>query len=203
MSEPVLSFDPARTTNAIAIVDAALLGYLDGEVLDNSVGPAAGFWTKWRPDVLVTNDLDPAVEADYHYDARVAPFDSRSFDTVVWDPPYGYRGTSRLPSDARYGLAGPYLTVNERLELLVAGTLEALRLARRYVLVKCQDARVSARHRSQTMVVAQAVAEHGGRLEGVLHVIGGHRGQPAGKRQLGPWTNYSTLMVFQPKKEKR
>lgn len=198
MTEPILSFDRDRTNNALAIVDAAALGYLDGDVIDLTVGPEAGFWTKWRPDRLTTNDIDPAVSADFHHDATATPFLDRSFDTVVYDPPYGYRGTSRLASDRRYGLAGVYRSAAEIDGLLVAGTREALRLARRYVLAKCQDSNVSGRWREQTTLVANTATGCGGRVVGRLYVHGGHRAQPTGKRQVNIWTGDSTLMVLAP-----
>jgi hypothetical protein len=199
---PILSFDPARTTNALAIVDAAALGFLDGHVLDLTLGPEAGFWSKWRPAVLTTNDLDTTVPADLHHDARAVPLPDATFDAVVYDPPYGYRGTSRLASDRRYGLAGPYRTADEIDGLLVAGTLEALRLARRYVLAKCEDQNVSGRYRPQTTILAGAVLEHGHRVVAELHVVGGYRPQPAGKRQVNVWHGHSTLVVLAPRRRR-
>jgi hypothetical protein len=196
MTEPILSFDSERTTNAIAIADAAALGYLDGHVLDLTVGPKAGFWAKWQPERLTTNDLSRAVPADCHYDATATPWSDRSFDSVVYDPPYGYRGTSRLASDERYGLAAPYRRADDIDRLLIAGAFEALRLASRFALVKSQDQRVSGRYRPQTMILACAVMNAGARVVDELHVLGGHRAQPTGKRQLGAWASHSTLMVL-------
>ena len=108
-AELVLSFDPTRTTNAVAITDAAILGYLSGEVLDLTVGPEAGFWAKWRPDPegFITNDLDPQVVADWHYDARATPWPDDWVDSVVYDPPYKYQGTDALASIGATGTTGP------------------------------------------------------------------------------------------------
>jgi hypothetical protein len=193
--KPIYNFDPDRKTNGQAIVELATLGYLDGEILDLTVGPEAGFWTRYQPDVLVTNDLDPEVTADFHFDVRVCPLDAKSFDAVTWDPPYGYRGTSRLASDARYGLARSYQTPDEIDSLLFKGTDVALGLARRYVFVKCQNQNVSGAYRPQADRLKAYAEGQGATVVGEMYVTSA-RAQPAGKRQCNIWVSVSSLVVL-------
>lgn len=192
----ILDFDPTRHRNAQAISDLAALGLLrpNDRVLDTTVGSERGFWTDWEPTLLTTNDLDLDVEADYHSDARSLPFTDRAFDVVVYDPPYANRGTSRHPMDARYGIT-KYRTRSEVERLLIDGTVEALRVADRLVLVKCQDACVASRYSPQSYLVWEAARKHGGRLVAELHVVG-RREQPTGKKQLNVWSAASTLLAF-------
>lgn len=193
----VLDFDPERRTNARAIADLAQLDILrvDDHVLDTTVGPSAAFWSEWKPSALTTNDLDPTVVAQHHDDARSLPWPDRSFDVVVFDPPYANRGTSRLESDGRYGL-GEYRTRADVEALLVDGTVEALRVTDRLVLVKCQDACVASRFAPQSYPVWRAATEVGARLTGLLYVSA-RREQPKGKRQINVWSSCSTLMIFE------
>lgn len=195
---PVLDFDPARRTNGQAVADLWRLGLLldSDHVLDLTVGPERGFWTEWEPALLTTSDMDPDVDAHHHWDARRLPLHRGSFDVVVFDPPYANRGTSRLAMDKRYGIT-EYRTRSEVEGLLVDGTVEALRVARRLVLVKCQDASVASRYQPQSYLVWDAARTLGARLVGELHVAG-RRAQPKGKPQLNVWSACSTLMVFKP-----
>lgn len=194
----VLANDPARRANSQAIADLAELGWLRPEdsTLDLTIGPKAGFWRKWRPDHLVTNDLDPDVAADLHVDFRRTPFTENAFDVVVFDPDYGYRGTSRLASDAAYGLAGDYRSVAEVEAKLVHGTWEACRISRRLVLVKCQDQNVSGAFRDQSSMVVRAAFRRGFRVKGKLYV-NAVRAQPKGKQQRNIWSYHSVLLVFE------
>lgn len=191
----ILDFDPTRTTNAQAISDLASLGMLrpDDVTLDVTFGNGV-FWSEWKPTYLVTNDLDPEVAAMNHWDARSLPCPAGSFDVVVFDPPYANRGTSRLAMDARYGIT-KYRARRDVEQLLIDGTIEALRVARRLVLVKCQDAAVASRYSPQSYLVWEAARKHGGRLVAELHVVG-RREQPTGKRQLNVWSAASTLLAF-------
>lgn len=197
----ILAFDPARTNNAQAIRDAHDLGYLNGTVIDLTVGPAAGFWNLWRPDQLTTNDLDPTVPADRHQDVRVLwRRNEKAWDVAVFDPPYKLNGksTGRGPSvsDRRYGVAGAYRPRNEVHDLLMEGTKAALKMARRHVLVKCQDQQSSGQFNFQTALVAAVANLNGGRVVTMLHVTG-HRKQPG--KQKTARQNYSTLVILEVK----
>lgn len=195
----ILANDPTRTTNAQAVLDLHELGWLrdDDATLDLTVGPKAGFWTLWRPTLLHTNDLDPSVKADTHYDVRSPGFMPKSYDVIVWDPDYGYRGTSALESDANYGLAGPYRTPDDVDELLIHGTRQALAGARRLVLVKCQDSNVASAFRDQSGFVTEGARKVGASVVGKLYV-NAYRAQPAGKKQLNIWGYHSVLLAIQP-----
>lgn len=192
----VYSMTDARD-NAELIEYAAMLGYFPAEasVLDATYG-LGRFWTRFRPDRLTTNDLDVELATEFHDDFRKLNFGDGAFDVVVFDPPYGYRGTSRLASDKSYGL-GEYLSTAERELLMADGLAECARVTAPggRLLMKCQDQSVSAAKRFQTIMFANLGEEHGLELEDMLHLPGG-RSQPEGKTQRHSWANYSTLLVF-------
>lgn len=196
--KPVLAFDPERRTNARAIADLARIDLLDptDRIFDITVGPERGFWKEWEPRHLVTNDLDPNVKARFHADASDLPFDDRSFDVTVLDLPYANRGTASADSeiDVRFGTT-KYRSPREVERALVDGTVEALRVADRLTLVKCQDANVASQYRPQTFMVWEAASKLNAKLVAELYVIA-RREQPAGKKQRNVWTSCSTLMVF-------
>ena len=89
--KPVYGFDPTRRTNGQAIADLATLGLLEGAVLDLTVGPRAGFWARYRPEVLVTNDLDPEVPAEMVEFDQTLPFTETSlfFENCMPSPELG------------------------------------------------------------------------------------------------------------------
>lgn len=192
----VLAF--VERDNAALIVDCARLGHMEGSVVDVTYGRGR-FWTRYRPPGLVAFDLDPACGVAVA-DFRCLPLADHSFDVVVLDPPYKLNGTStgRGPSaaDARYGVAAGYRSIADRHALILAGLDEALRVARRRVLVKCQDQIASGRLWQQTVMVANRAVELGAVVVDVLHVAG-MRAQPSGRRQLHARRNYSTLLVLE------
>lgn len=205
---PVLAYDPARRTNAQAIEHLRTLGWLndDDQVLDVTYGPEAGFWATWRPPLLVTNDLDPTVDADLHEDARRLPMPDDWCDVTVWDPPYANRGKGKRGNgfdelDRRFGTS-EYRSRAEVEALLVEGTCEALRVCSRLALVKCQDANVASKYAPQTFLVWEAARATGARLVAEVHVAG-VRAQPKGKRQLNVWSSCSTLMVLEKRRRRR
>jgi hypothetical protein len=165
----VLSIGAWRT-NAELIRDVARLpGYLTPpnaddapwSVLDATYGIAGGFWKKYRPANLVTNDLH--APADHHWDFRTIPVDDGTFDVVVLDPDYKLNGTPALgEQDVRYG-TDENLNREERLEKIKRGTIECYRVCRRRLFVKCMDQVEGGRKRWQTDLVTRAVEELGGR----------------------------------------
>lgn len=191
----VHAFDPDRRTNARLMADCARLGYLDGVVLDLTYGKGA-FWTEYRPETLVTNDLDPATGADYCENFTRSTFATHAeFDTVVFDPPYRMGGTPSTPTfDAAYGLT-VWRGVDEIRALMSMGAWEACRIARRLALIKCQDSVNGGRVRMQTVWMADAVDRVGCRVVDSLHVVGG-RAQPKGRAQTRARHGYSTLLVI-------
>lgn len=192
----------SRSTNAQLMADCAKLGYLNGRVLDLTYG-LGRFWTEFRPDDLTTNDWDESRGADHQWDFTSVPLPSGSFDSVVLDPPYKLNGTGGShPSDEAYGVADPYMSINDRHMLMKLGLREAIRLARTggFVLAKCQDQVSSGQVQWQTLLLnacaAAGVADGAwGKLVDMLHVQS-YRSQPARRRQLHARRDYSTLLVF-------
>jgi hypothetical protein len=190
--------NPPRRGNAELIADLAVLGYLPDPVIDVTYGKGR-FWKLYRPDGLVTNDLDPISDSLYHCDFTAMPLDSKSFATVVFDPPYKLNGTASqggpATSDDDYGVGGDYRTPDERHDLMYRGMTEAARLAREFVIVKCMDQVVSGDIKWQT----DMMTDHGKTISlnkiDTLHVYG-YRAQPKGRRQVHAHRDYSTALVF-------
>lgn len=199
----------SRTNNAQLMADCAELGYLDGHVLDLTYG-LGRFWKIYRPEdqigelqpktVLYTNDLDPKTKAQTHHDFTDMPTSwTGLFDAVVFDPPYKLNGTGGShPSDKGYGVDWDYLPVDEKMDLIYRGFAEAVRLSRRFVLVKCQDQVVSGKKVWQTDLITMhaMILTTRIRKRDVLHVQG-YRPQPPGRRQVHARQDYSTLLVFE------
>jgi len=178
-------------TNAHLIADCARLGYLDGRVLDATYGPHGGFWKVWTPAVLVTNDL--YAPADTAADFRALPFRDQSFDAVVFDPPYKLSGTPSLGQfDTRYGI-DRVLTLAEKIALILDGAAECWRVARRYLLVKCQDQVVCGRVRWQTDEITERLAGLGARKADRFDFVYTPRKQ---RSQVHARRNTSQLLVF-------
>ncbi len=184
--------------NAELIVACRDLGYIGGRVLDPTWG-LGRFWTRWQPDGLVATDLDPARGRDGVADFTALPHPDRSFDTVVFDPPYKLNGTPSsggpASSDSDYGVA-TVASWRDRMALCMAGIDECGRVAAGHLLVKCQDQVCSGKVRWQTHEFA-AHAVRGGVLQLVdrLELVS-YRPQPAGRRQVHARRNHSTMLVF-------
>lgn len=177
-------------TNAHLIADAAELGYLDGTVLDTTYGDG-NFWTEWKPEVLVTNDLHKL--ADHAWDYRT-PWTGDQYDTVVYDPPYKLRGTPSQPAfDTQYGIEKP-MRWQDIMDDIRIGAENCYPIARKYLLVKCKDQVVSGAVRWQTNMVTTAIGiEH---LVDRFDYLNTPQPQPTGRRQIHASRNYSTLLVF-------
>ena len=189
----------SRKDNAQLMADCHRLGYVGDDDLVADVTFGLGrFWKKYCPPMLLASDLDaeksPSGES---VDFRDLPYVDGELDVVVFDPPYKFSGTSRVTSDDGYGI-GVYMSVQDRLDLIRGGVIEAARVVKPggRVLVKCQDQVVSGRVVWQTMKVTEAAAVSGLRLVDMLHVSA-YRPQPSGVRQLHARRDYSTLLVFE------
>lgn len=181
--------------NGALIEDVARLSYLDGRVLDVTFGYGT-FWSRWQPAELVACDLDPTKSPiGYAVDFRELPFDDRSFDAVVLDPPYKLNGTPTDEVDERYGVHIP-TRWQDRHELIRSGITECARVARRYVLLKCMDQVSAGKKRWQTIEFTNHAAAVGLLLEDRFDMLTSPRPQPAGRRQVHAQANYSTLLVF-------
>ena len=189
------------TTNAELVEQCARLGYLraDDLTLDATYG-LGRFWTLWQPGRLIACDLDPTRARTAVADFTRLPFPDGTFDAVVFDPPYKLNGAShgRGPAscDADYGVGGPAVRWQDRMQLCRDGIAEGSRVLRPggTLLVKCQDQVVSGAVRWQTHDFAAHAAAHGCRLVDQLH-LRSYRPQPAGRRQVHARRNYSTLLI--------
>jgi hypothetical protein len=193
---PVLAIQK-WATNADLIAACARLGNLRPEwrTLDVTYGYGT-FWNVWRPDDLTGCDINPAKSPiGYAVDFTALPFADRSFDAVVFDPPYKLNGKATDEIDERYGVDVPKKW-QERMALLRAGAKECARVADKVLLVKCQDQVVSSVIRWQTRAVADEVEPLG---FGLKHRFDfeSFRPQPEGRAQLNPYACSSQLLVFE------
>lgn len=133
-------------TNADLIATIAPL-YLTGSVLDVTYGEGA-WWKRFQPADFTAHDLHKLDGVDF----RDLPEADHSIDTVCFDPPYVISGThssDRLGPgfQNRYGiglhnLSGMANTSRGEQDfraMICAGLLEALRVSRGWVLVKCME----------------------------------------------------------------
>jgi hypothetical protein len=194
----VLAISTART-NAHLIEQVVQLGYLSRShiTLDPTYGKG-GFWRRWRPDVLVAADLDPArSRVGFPVDFTELPW-PRCFDAVVFDPPYKLNGTGgSLASDDRYGVATRGISWQARHAMICDGITDAIRVLvpGGTLLVKCQDQVCAGAVRWQTREFADHAERAGCTLIDQLHLVG-HRPQPPGRNQYHARRNYSTLLVL-------
>lgn len=195
MSDEVLSIGPWRT-NGEMIRDVARLNYLHGSVLDLTYG-YGGFWRVWRPVWLVTNDR--YVEGcDHAWDYRNLPCADDAFDSVVFDPPYKLNGTPMLgEQDVRYGTDKRTSRDDVMIDMTL-GLQESLRVASKFVLVKCQDQVEGGQRRWQTDWMTRVADDCGARKVDRFDIGVAGRPQPKGRRQLTSRSKHSTLLVFAP-----
>lgn len=194
---PILVF-AKYASNAELIVAAHKLGYIPADALVLDATFSGGiFWKKYRPERLVANGLSPGSTPDIAFDFTRPPFAPRTFDVVVYDPPYKYNGTPDPDVDTRYGVE-VYTKWQDRRQLCLDGIdgLAPLVARRGHLLVKCMDQVVSGAKRWQTREFADRAEAHGFRLEDMLHMES-HRAQPMDDRvQRHAHQNFSTLLVL-------
>lgn len=79
---------PNKNTFSIKPINELIHKYAFGKIID----PFANF----NKIGTITNDLDPAMDTDYHMDALefLKFFDDQSVNTVLYDPPYSPRQVS-------------------------------------------------------------------------------------------------------------
>lgn len=96
------------------------------------------FWKKCQHLDVTGSDLITTPERPY--DFRDLPYEDKSFDIVVLDPPYIHSPGDHM-TDSRYQNAhttGGFL-YGDIMELYRGGMAQALRVARKQVWVKCKD----------------------------------------------------------------
>lgn len=85
----------------LAIVGPIHIG-LHAPTIDLTYGEG-NWWTDWRPDMLVTNDIDLAKAAMLHEDTRHTGAPDQTYEAATLDLPYvvtGGKGTSTLKKNA-------------------------------------------------------------------------------------------------------
>lgn len=180
------------------MADVARLGYLDGSVLDVTFGLGT-FWSNHRPHFLTACDIDVdksplGISVDVeHLDRHFA---ERSFDVVVFDPPYKLNGTPDPTVDARYGV-DVVESPTRRMRRISIGTQQCCAVADKRVLVKVMDQVVSGKKVWQTDAVTEAAAAMGFRKKDRLDLLVNPRPQPPNRRQVHAQQNYSTLLVLE------
>lgn len=198
MTAPVLAIRE-RATNAELIEDCARLGYLRKEwrTLDPTYGLGT-FWNRWRPLRLVGTDIDPlknVFEPGHSVDFTKLPFSNRSFDCIVFDPPYKLNGRSQETTDEKYGVH-VYASWQQRMDLIRRGLNECARvLGDGYLLLKCQDQVCSGKVRWQTVEFTNHAASLGLGLVDRMDFLS-YRAQPNGRRQVHARRNASTLLIY-------
>lgn len=179
-------------TNSHLIADCARLGYIKGLTLDATYG-LGNFWKVVRPEKLVS--VDRYTPADLSADFTQLPFADKTFETVVFDPPYKLNGTSYERGDKRYGVDKP-MTWQNRLRLMLAGMKECNRvLAKKgFLLMKCQDQVAWGPRRWQTDMFSNEGYVMGLRKVDRFEFL--HIPRKQSEPQRTSRSNYSTLLVF-------
>lgn len=186
-------------TNGELIADVARLGYIGKWVRDVTYGEGT-FWSEWRPPILIASDILSVgyVRGVLRWaaDFTALPDPPDQFDTVVFDPPYKLNGTPSEP-DVRYGVHKP-ATWQERHSLIRDGLIECVRVLKPggTLLLKCQDQVCSGKVRWQTRIFANYAEGLGMELVDRFDMLGHHRPQPSGRRQIHAHGRPSTLLVF-------
>jgi len=190
-------------TNAELVLEFGPL-YCAGSVLDVTYGRGT-WWKLFHPEPFAFHDL--ALDG---VDFRRLPEAARSWDTVVFDPPYVPRqGTvpaTRIEDTeyrARYGL-DVSRTPRQMRALINAGLAECARVARRWVLVKCADY-VNDR---KFQLGHLAVIAEGERLGLIVHDLIIHAAGPGPggghiRRILRARRHHSYLVVFRKRRRRQ
>lgn len=131
MPQVIESVIPVRRNADLIATIAPLWIAPSAKALDLTYGRGL-WWARYRPQHLVTNDLDHSRDTDCHYDYRDLPLAwTDTYDLVAFDPPYtakGGRTTSGIAEmDDRYGLVAAPATP----QLLVHDICEGLQQAAR------------------------------------------------------------------------
>lgn len=187
-------------SNGHLIADCHRLGYIADldTVLDCTYGYGV-FWSVWKPKgyLFHGSDNDPEKSPDdpCGADFRKMYHKDQSFDVVVFDPPYTFRGTSTLASDERYGVH-ENANWKERWQDIYDGLEECCRVAKRRVLMKCQASVVSGKVRWQDIEAVNVAEQCGFGLRDRFDFLS-YRPQPVGTSQKTARRNASTLLILE------
>lgn len=206
--EPVCAATPWRTNAELIKAVCTRLSYITttDRVLDPTYGRGV-WWNRWRPNQLVTNDIDPTRDTMFHEDFRAMHFTPGTFDAIAFDPPYSATGgiaTSTIRGYLeRYGRAPS--TPQEIQTQINDGLTEMHRLVRAggVVLVKCQSYVWSGKLWLGAHYTLAHALGLGFEVCEILHHTGRARPQPARRMADGTVApqrharqNYSTLYVL-------
>jgi hypothetical protein len=113
--------------------------YLTGSVCDLTYGEGK-WWDRFRPDPFVAHDKFKLDGVDF----TALPEGDDTYDTVCFDPPYVESGgeSKALPEfQHRYGIGNAKIDGGNKAlgDLVNRGLAEAVRVSRRWVLVKCME----------------------------------------------------------------
>ena len=187
---PVLSCNDYRPNEAVAAL-LALCFPRARSIADVSFGHG-GFWSGYRPPIRSDRRALPGV--NLVSDFRALPMGSGAVDVVVYDPPFqprSERQTSGKMVD-RY-TSGEARTMTQLRELVVAGALEARRVARLGLVVKCQDF-INARQPAwMTFWLYDALGEP---FEGMVCRSNNKMLSPLWNRQKSVWRNHASYFAW-------
>jgi hypothetical protein len=158
----------------------------DVSTLDLTYGLGV-FWRLFTPSQLTTNDLSE--EADRHQDFMATDFDDRSFELVVFDPPFTANGPTKQPHQLRYhshrDQEGAPQNIKDVRRLLAGGIQEACRISARRVLVKTQDVVESGQLHANVNLALNTLVKSGFNIVGETEFHSNRRPQPHGRRVTG------------------
>lgn len=201
-----------KGTNATLIAEVARLWIKpEDKVIDLTYG-RGNWWKKFRPQLLLTNDL--FCDADWHEDYRALPhFLDNTFEVVAFDPPYISTGPGEKSTIlSQYGSRGQFLEryglrdSNRGWQALFAdigfgvqGTARILAPGG-HALIKCCDYVESGKRRWARRHIVETAYDAG--LEQVDEFIhhSGTGPQPARPRQVHSRRAHSFLLVFEKPK---
>lgn len=186
--------------NGELIADVQRLGYIHDldSVLDCTYGYGT-FWSVWKPKGYLFHgcDANPAKSPDSldGVDFRKMPFEDKSFDVVVFDPPYKLNGQPDPDVDERYGVEQS-TRWQDRWDLIFEGLAECTRVARRRVLCKVQAQVCSGKVRWEDVEAINIAAAYGFGLRDRFNFLS-YRAQPEGTVQRTARQNSSQLLVLE------
>lgn len=197
----------AWPTNAHLIEDIAQFWLPpEARVVDLTYGKGV-WWKRYRPQHLVTNDIDPA-KGEFHHDYTKLPDEwAEQFDVVAFDPPYVSTSSGREGREKTtipefyegYGLMDAARTPRALHEYNMLGLIEAKWVCRKggIILVKCQPYTSSGKYHPVDEWVRDGAHDLGLAIECKLIHVGKLRPQPTeGRVARRPRNNYSVMFVF-------
>jgi len=158
----------------------------DVHTLDLTYGLGV-FWRLFTPSQLTTNDLSEV--ADYRQNFTATDFDDRSFELVVFDPPFTVNGPTKQPHQLRYhshrDQEGAPQNIKDVRRLLVGGIKKACRISARWVLVKTQNVVESGQLHANVNLALNTLIKSGFNIVDETEFHSNRRPQPPGRRVTG------------------